>query len=397
MNSLIERRCAALKENQALAEAVQSAARPFTDAETKTIAENFTLADKLESTIKETRRIEEAVAPAPAPAPSLADGSAARAEFRTMKDVRGREHVVFARGEKMGDYYGRGDGMTLGDLGNGMAAMISGDTRKYSSEVRSLSSSTNSGGGFLVEEALASQIVDLARERSVMMQAGTTTVSMDTNDMRLVRLLSDVTVAQYTEGQEITPSDPSFDAIWLRADKLATLSYISNELASDAANAGQAVVDSIVNAMARAMDDYLLNALLNSTQVNSTGSVGAIQWSDILGARLAVKLLNGQAPSIVANPNLQYDLSLLTETDTGAFLAPPAQVSDLQWYETTAMLDSKACTGDFTKLLCGLRQGLTLELSRDARFNYDETAIRCITRMAANVTRPHFHLLSGIS
>ena len=397
MDNLIQRRSAALKDNEAIALRVQAEGRPFNHEETRKIAENFSLADELETTIVQARKIAESVAPVAAPAPTLADGGAGRPEYRTMKDVRGREHVVFARGQKMSDYYGRGDGMTLQDFGNGLAAMISGDTRKYAAEVRALSSTTNSGGGFLVTEELSSQLVDLARERSVMMQAGCQTVSMETSDLRLVRLLTDVTVAQYSEGAAITPSDPSFDSILLVADKLATLTYISNELAADGANAGEAIIDSIVAAMARAQDDYLLTALLNSTQIVTTGSIGAIQWSDVLAARLAVKLLNGQAPSIVANPNLMYDLSLLTESTTGAFLAPPAQVADLTWYETTAMAADTAVTGDFSKLLCGMRQGLTLELSRDARFNYDETAIRCISRMAANVTRPHFHIMGGIS
>lgn len=332
--------------------------------------------------------------------PLLADGGQAPRKLPCMRSLDGREHYIFGRGDKLSDYANRAqDGMTLAEFGNALAAMAAGEPHRYREEIRSLSESSNTGGGLMVSEELSAQLIDLARARSVMFAAGVSTIAMNSSDMRLVRVTTDPTVYEPGEGSAITPSDAAFDSIQLTARKLAVLTSATNELLADAANAGEAIVQNLASVMARALDDMILNSILDSSQIGTESSVGAIAYPDLLAARLAVRLLNGEPKSIVANPNLRYDLSLLTEATTNAFLAPPAELSDLQWFETTACADSTAIVGDFSKAIVGIRQNIELKMSSEAgdAFAKDLTFFRAIVRADANIMTPHFRILAGIS
>lgn len=249
----------------------------------------------------------------------------------------------------------------------------------------------------MVADELSAQIIDLARAKSVVFQAGAQVVQMNSETLTLARLKTDPTVALTAEGASITPSDATFDSILLNAKKLASLTSASNELLADAANAGQIIVDSLAASMALAVDDYVLDVLFNSTQIGTESGVGAIGYSDLLKARYDIEALNGKADVILCSPALPYDLSLLLEATTNAFLAPPPQLADLRYLTTTAITDDHAIVGDFSKCLVGMRKNVELRISEDAGLATDSTFFRCIARLDANVTHGHFRILAGIS
>jgi HK97 family phage major capsid protein len=399
MQKLIDKRIALLNECQTIATRAKESGAALSPEDHAKVAANFAECDALEKTIGEIRRVDEAVrAAAPAVAPSLADG-APRAEYRTLRGIDGREHRVYQPKQRMASFNTGTDGMTLAEFGEGVAAMISGDTHRHRAEVRALTSSVNTQGGILIAEELSSQLVDLSRDKAVMFAAGAQTVAMNSSDLRLVRLATDPTVTETGEGVAITASDPSFDSILLVAKKLATITSVTNELLADAGNAGEAIVDALSNAMAGAMDEFILARLLESTQIGTEAGVGAISYQDLLAARLAVSVLNGESPTCVCNPNLPYDLSLLTEATTNAFLAAPPALSDLRYITSNRVDADTAIVGDFSKVIVGIRQGITLAMSSEAddAMSKDLTYMRAIMRLDANVLRPHFRILAGIS
>ncbi len=400
MQTLIEKRAALLNRNMELAQSVKDSARPFTPGETAEIAANIQEANALKETIHECKRIDEAAtAAAPAAAPLLADG-APRANVRTLRGIDGREHNIFTRADKLADHVNRvQDGMTLRDMGNAMAAMACGEGHRYREEVRALSEGINTAGGLMVSEELSAQIIDLARAKSVVFEAGAVVIPMQSDTLRLVRVDADASVALAGEGATITESDGSFDSISLTARKLATLTSATNELLADAANAGEVITASLAAGMAVAMDDFILDRIFASTQIGTEASVGAIAYADILKARYDVRALNGNPATLVCNPALPYDLSLITEATTNAFMQPPVQLADLRILDTTAVSDDHALLGDFTQCVVGMRKNIELRMSSEAgsAFAKDITYFRCLTRLDANVMQGHFRILAGIS
>jgi len=399
MNNLIEKRVAVLKDSESLAMRAQSEGRPFTPEELHQIAENLKLADELKDTIVQSRKIAEEMAPVAAAAPSLADGGE-RVKLRSLRGIDGREHCLFTRADKLADHVNRvQDGMSIRDLGNALAAMACGEGHRYREEVRALSEGITTGGGLMVSEELSAQIYDNLRSKSVCFEAGCLTIPMQSDTLRLVRIDSDPTCALTGEGASITESDGSFDSILLVAKKLACLTSATNELLADAANAGDVIVQSITAAMAREVDDYVLGKLFDSTQIGTEASVGAIAYADLLKARYDVRALNGDPRTLLCNPALPYDLSLITESTTGAFMQPPAQLADLQILDTTAITDDHAILGDFTQCVVGMRKNVELRISSEAgsALEKDISFFRAVTRLDANVLRPSFRILAGIS
>jgi HK97 family phage major capsid protein len=399
MNNLIERRSAALKENQAIAGRVQAEGRPFDADETRKVAENFALAKDLESTIEQARKIEESVAPVAAAAPLLADGGE-RKSLRSLRGIDGREHNIFTRADKLADHVNHvQDGLSIRDLGNALAAMACGEGHRYREEVRALSEGLNTGGGLMISEELSAQIYDQLRAKSVCFEAGAVMIPMVSDTLRLVRIDSDPSVALTAEGASIVESDGSFDSILLVAKKLACLTSATNELLADAANAGDVIVQSITAAMAREVDDYILGKLFASSQIGTEASVGAIGYADLLKARYDVRALNGNPATLICNPSLPYDLSLITEATTGAFMLPPAQLADLQILDTTAITDDHAILGDFSQAVVGWRKNVELRISSEAgtALSRDVSYFRAIARLDANVLQPAFRILAGIS
>jgi HK97 family phage major capsid protein len=291
------------------------------------------------------------------------------------------------------------DGMSIRDLGNALAAMACGEGHRYREEVRALSEGINTAGGLMVSEELSAQIIDLARAKSVVFEAGAVVVPMQSDTLRLVRIGADASVAQVGEGATISESDGSFDSILLTARKLATLTSATNELLADAANASEVIVSSLAAGMGVAMDDYILDKIFASTQLGTEASIASIGYADLLKARHDVRQLNGNPATLICNPALPYDLSLLTEATTNAFMQPPAQLADLQILDSTAVSDDHALLGDFSKVIVGMRKNIELRMSSEAgsAFAKDITYFRCLTRLDANLMQGHIRILAGIS
>ncbi|MEV7457977.1 phage major capsid protein [Pseudarthrobacter oxydans] len=79
---------------------------------------------------------------------------------------------------------------------------------------------TLTGGAAVVPQVWAAQLIDLARNKSAVMQAGAQVVPMDASVVKIGRLTGDPTAAFRTEGSLITPSDPALDNVTLTAQTM---------------------------------------------------------------------------------------------------------------------------------------------------------------------------------
>jgi HK97 family phage major capsid protein len=101
-------------------------------------------------------------------------------------------------------------------------------------EERALAEATIGAGGALVPAPLSSRVLDLARNRTVVLRAGAQTVPMTSQTLALARLTSEGTPAWKTENAGITAADMVFDRVTFTARTLVRLVTLSVELFEDA-------------------------------------------------------------------------------------------------------------------------------------------------------------------
>lgn len=173
-----------------------------------------------------------------------------------------------------------GEALSFGRL---VRAVPTRDWRHAQGELKALGENPPSTGGVLVPTELFGTVIDLARNLSVMVKAGTLSFPMATQTMTVAKLLTDPVAYWRAEHAAITESEPTFGPITYKARALACLVRASVELAEDAPNFNSAVEASIAAALALQMDRAGLNGsglgeeplgVLNTAGVQSV-SLGA--------------------------------------------------------------------------------------------------------------------------
>ncbi len=126
------------------------------------------------------------------------------------RDSRGRGYAILSKADKASNIF---KPQAANEFGHYVVAKIFGASRSTPSSVRAaLTTSDNSLGGFLVPGQLSSDVIDLARAKSVLSQAGMRTILMDSDSMTIPKLETDMTVATKAENASFTASDMVFGA-----------------------------------------------------------------------------------------------------------------------------------------------------------------------------------------
>lgn len=276
-------------------------------------------------------------------------------------------------------------------------------------------------GGYLVPEPLATEVVDLARARSVAIQAGMRTVPMTASTLAIPVLTQDPGAQWRGEGVAVTESDMQFDRVQLRARTLAATTRLSVELLEDAAGiADEAVERALAEALAGELDRVALFGSGTGEEPRGVANWPGIQTVDLgpNGAQLtsyapfsrAVQMIaeaNGVARAVVLSPRDDGTLDRLTDA-TGQPLRPPASWSGIARLVTakvptnlthgTATNASVALVGDFSQAVIGLRTNVTVEVDRlGSGFQNLTVGVRAYLRADVAVIRPqHFVMIRGI-
>ena len=171
-----------------------------------------------------------------------------------------RGRVMFknaSTGEDVRGFTGREPISEKPDLpvGDVVRALMLNDIASLPHDIQnSLSTGSDSGGGYLLAPSLSSAFIDLARSASVVTRAGATTIPMTTSEMAIASLTGDPTAYWRQETAAITATKPTFGRITLRPKVVAALVPVSVELLEDSANAGQAIEMAIQGALGQALD-----------------------------------------------------------------------------------------------------------------------------------------------
>jgi len=341
------------------------------------------------------------------------------------QDREGKQHPAITIKENLAGL----DGTKDEDVRPGaiIRALVLGDRTGLSeAELRSMGENTGAAGGWILPTGVSNRIIDLARNKQVIMQAGAYTMEMPTPEMILVKATSDPTAYWRKESAAITESDGSIEPIKLRAQTLGVLVRVSQELLEDASNASAMIEDMISNALALELDRIGIFGSgagepigidvcsgINDVSMGTNGGTPD-DYDEFSEACQAIEEANGTPSAVVMAPRTFYTLDRLKAATTNQPLQPPQSFQELRKFRTnqigvadvqgTATNCSKAFVGGFDNLCYGIRKNIKIEASASgggsagsdafARYEY---LIRGVLRCDLSILREnHFSRIIGI-
>jgi HK97 family phage major capsid protein len=271
---------------------------------------------------------------------------------------------------------------------------------------RALAEATIGAGGALVPSPLSARVIDLARNRTVVLRAGAQTVPMTSSTLALARLTSEGTPAWKTENAAITAADMVFDRVTFTARTLVRLITLSVELFEDADPSSEGVIaNAFAGQMAVELDRVALlgtgsapepRGVLNQSGVtltahgaNGTAISNYDWWLDAIGA---VRAAGFEPNAHVQAPRSSTSLSKLKEATTNAYLAAPSGLLPMLTTKSipinvttgTSTDTSYVFTADWSNLLVGIRTSFNLRFLGE-RFLADNLQYAFLAYLRADV------------
>jgi len=308
-----------------------------------------------------------------------------------------------------------------GDLSIGrcVRALVTGDWTNAQRELeatRTMGAGSDVLGGFLLPEPLSAQVIDAARAKARVLQAGARTIPMDSGTLTVAKVASEPTAYWRHENLDVTESDATFEQFVLRAKTVAALVRVSIELIEDASNLDGLLTEMLGSAVGLEIDRVCLRGkgaeaeplgLANTTGIGTVAAGGTISYQDFSNAVQQVAAANGEAKAAIYHPQTAGDLDRLLDGN-GQWLVPPDSFKGLKHLTTTQVPitlgagedETEAYVGDFSHLWLGVRTQARVEASREANdaFKKLQVLIRVYARVDVAVVRPaHFSVIQGIT
>lgn len=278
----------------------------------------------------------------------------------------------------------------IGDL---IRAAITGRGDDLAPEISAaLSTGVNSAGGVLVPTILAPTFIDLARAKSVLMEAGAQTFVMDSDRVEIARLATDPTLQVKVENAAFSGTDPTFDAIGMTAYTIGNVITMSRELAEDAPNGSQIIQDVFMRAAGVAIDRYGLQGTASAqpagltVRLTPTTGAASIDFDELLDSVGRVWAANHEPVAYILHPTLATALAKTKSGDgtnsAALYMTAPDEVAALMNLRTTNMPTDALFCGDFSHYLFGVRSQIRIEVSTEAgeAFERHQVKIKLVWR-----------------
>lgn len=289
------------------------------------------------------------------------------------------------------------------DLGKLISLSAGVDVPNCAHERNVLAQSMDSQGGFSVPTMVSSQIIDLARDKSVIFKAGAKTYVMRSQKEIIPKLLEDPEAEWKKENALASESKGAFGATTLNARTLMAWLPISNELLQDALGLGEFLRDALAQVLSTTLDRACLAGngkgenplgLFNQPDVRTTAptSGGAFQYDDLIRSHGRVEGANYTPTAVVCSTGTQTHYRMLKDGE-GRYLQPldwMAPIVATNAVPNTFGNGSQAafCCGDFTNMVVGMRQNLRVEVLREAAAQRNQTIICAVLRADVGLLRP---------
>lgn len=313
--------------------------------------------------------------------------------------------TVWAQARSEEDYRGL-------SVGNFLRAAVTG--AQNDTERRALSAGTDSAGGYTVPTILSAQLIDALRAQSVVVRAGARTVPLS-GKTSVAKLLTDPVPAWRVENAAVNESDPTFGQVIFEPQSLAVMTKVSRELMDDSVNISTELPRIMAAALAQELDRVALLGsgtapeplgVANITGI-STEALGAAitNYAPMLRARTALLNENaGEPTAIIMHPRDEGTISNFLDM-TGQPINAPARVASVPMLTTTQIPtdggagsdESTIFVGNFSKLLIGMRQQITIEILKERYM--DNLQYGLIAHLRTDIVAEHaeaFHTITGV-
>ena len=356
-------------------------------------------------------------------------GGGQRQAIRMALDDRGREIPLLTHEQRMAEFTKeplpegiRADETLTGRIVRGIVTGWDG----LDNERRALVGAEDPQGGFLLPAPLSARFIDLARARMVLSQAGAVTVPVESDSLRIVKLLADPVPYWRGELEPITESQPTFGSVTLRPKTVAILTLVSHEVWEDAAGLGRAVEDAMSAALALEFDrvglmgggegnEHEPTGVYYTDGINTvamdTNGAAPTDYGKFLDAIQDIEDANGSPAVVIYNPRTKRTLAGLTTGISGdkTPLKAPADFERLRQIVTTSIPNnlewgsgeecSAAFVGGFPNVFMGLRDRIRIDVSGQAGDAFSKLGlwVRAFARVDFAVVRPqHLTRIVGI-
>lgn len=215
-----------------------------------------------------------------------------------------------------------------------LAARVAADKwGKDSIEAKALAAQDAAGGGFLIRDELAAEVIEFLRPASVVRQMNPVISPLDAGTSRLPKLTSGSSAVYIGENQNLVATQPAFGVVQPVAKKLGGLVPISNDLIRRVnTSLQQTVRDDLVAGIGQKSDGAF---------IRSVGSVGEPKGLRYWPVSANIIPANGT----VSTANTIKDLGKLIEALANAnvrFLRPGWLMSHRTWRFLFTLLDANS-------------------------------------------------------
>ena len=252
---------------------------------------------------------------------------------------------------------------------------------------RAQGGAVNTLGGVLLPQLVSDQLIDLARARTVVVQAGAQTLQMDNERVRLAKVTGDPTASWKAENTTVSASTITFGSIEFRARTLITAVKISQELVQDAPNADQQIEGVLSRAMGVQWDyaallgtgagEQPLGLRFTSGVTLSTGTPTATTtWTPVINQLKTVYTANypGNPDGLALVWHPRTNATYMGMVDgQGQPLRQPDQIAAIPRFVTTQVANDTTAygstealpqfLGDFSQIYLGVRSPIALEIT----------------------------------
>jgi HK97 family phage major capsid protein len=291
---------------------------------------------------------------------------------------------------------------------------------------------TTSGASAIVPVVWSSEVIDKARNASVMFEAGAQLVPMDAKTVQIGRLTADPAPLFKTEGSPVTPGDMTYDYIQLVATSLTALVVVSMEFLQDAPNSGPMIQSALGKAMGLEIDKAVMFGQLGATGTNDEGAAyglaspypkgvlknlvdnaagniigafptngtaqtAATPWTEMLAVYYKPLRANEKCSAIVSNIALQQQYAGMMDVQYNPIRMPDV-LKSVPWLTTNAIpsytrgtMTSRATdvfAGDFSQVLVGQRLGLEIRVLTERYAENGQVGLLAYWRGDVQVARP---------
>lgn len=286
---------------------------------------------------------------------------------------------------------------------------------------KALSTSVGGSGGFLVPQAMATDVIEFLRPASAIMQLGPRVIEMPNGNFTLPGIATGAVAAYVSENTDMTKTEQTFRDVKLVAKKLAALVPISNDMIRyPSTSVDNLVRDDLAAAVAQRMDlafirgdgtqdtprgllSFAKAVAANANYIAANTSVSLANTTTDLGkARLALRSANVRMtkPGWIMSPRTEnYLMTVLTTNGVYAFREE--MLSGKLWnypYAVTTQVPENLGSGsdtevyfvDLNEFILGDAMALEIEVFNGAAYydgssvvsgvSRDQTVIRAIVQ-----------------